>query len=133
VSAVFVDTSAIYALLVATDAFHPRAREAFARLRAGNARLLTTSYVLVESYALLQRRVGWEAVAAFRDRFAPLLEVIWVGATLHEQGLDDLGRRGATGVSLVDAVSFAAMRQAGADTAFAFDAHFADEGFEVHG
>jgi predicted nucleic acid-binding protein len=131
VSAVFVDTSAIYALLVVTDAFHPQARGAFADLRASNARLLTTSYVLVESYALLQRRVGVEAVAAFRERFAPLLEVVWVGATLHEQGLDDLGRRGSTTVSLVDAVSFAAMREAGADTAFAFDAHFADEGFAV--
>jgi len=133
VSPVFIDTSAIYALLVSGDAFHPRARNAFAGLRSRDARLLTTSYVLVETYALLQRRVGREAVAAFRERFAPLLEVVWVGAALHELGLDDLARRGETTVSLVDAVSFAAMRERGADAAFTFDGHFAGEGFEVLG
>lgn len=132
-SPTFVDTSAIYALLVATDAFHARARDAFAGLRARDERLLTTSYVLVESYALLQRRVGLRAVTAFRERFAPLLEVTWVGAELHEQALDELARRGSPAVSLVDAVSFAAMRDFGSDAAFTFDGHFADEGFEVIG
>lgn len=132
-SAVFVDTSAVYALLVATDEFHPRARDTFAGLRARDARLLTTSYVLVESYALLQRRAGMDAVAAFRDGFAPLLEVVWVGAPLHELGLDDLAARGNTTVSLVDAVSFAAMRQSGVHAAFTYDGHFAAEGFEALG
>jgi predicted nucleic acid-binding protein len=94
---------------------------------------VTTSYVLVECYALLQRRLGRSAVRAFRDRFAPLLEVVWVASALHERGLDDLVDRGRTSVSLVDAVSFAAMREAAVDTAFTFDAHFGDEGFEVVG
>jgi predicted nucleic acid-binding protein len=133
VSAVFVDTSAVFALLVATDEFHRRARETFAGLRARDARLLSTSYVLVESYALLQRRVGVEAVAAFREGFTPLLEVVWVAAPLHEQGLDDLAARGSTTVSLVDAVSFAAMRRAGTHTAFTYDGLFDAEGFEVLG
>lgn len=130
-SAIFVDTSAIYATLVSSDAFHERARERFEGLRAREARLLTTSYVLVESYALLQRRVGEAAVRAFRERFAPLLDTVWVARALHERGLDDLARRGSTTVSLVDAVSFAAMREAGTGVAFAFDGHFGDEGFEL--
>jgi predicted nucleic acid-binding protein len=133
VNAVFVDTSAIYALLVVTDEFHPRARDTFSALRARDARLMTTSYVLVESHALLQRRVGMDAVTAFRQSFAPLLDVVWVGAPLHEQGLDDLAARGRTSVSLVDAVSFAAMRATGSDTAFTYDGHFAAEGFEPLG
>jgi predicted nucleic acid-binding protein len=72
VSAVFVDTSAIFGLLVPTDSTHGRARRAFDLLRARDARLVTTSYVLVETYALLARRMGPESVLRFRENFAPL-------------------------------------------------------------
>ena len=132
-STVFVDTSGVYALLVASDAFHGRARAAFEALRKEDARLVTTSYVLVESYALLGRRIGVEAVRRFRVDVAPLMEVIWVDRALHEDALDSLVARGATDVSLVDAVSFAAMRAGSVDRALTFDAHFADEGFETLG
>jgi predicted nucleic acid-binding protein len=132
-STVFVDTSGVYALLVASDAFHGRARAAFEVLRKEDARLVTTSYVLVESYALLGRRIGVDAVRRFRVDVAPLMEVIWVDRALHEDALDSLIARGATDVSLVDAVSFAAMRAGSVDRALTFDAHFADEGFETLG
>jgi predicted nucleic acid-binding protein len=132
-STVFVDTSGVYALLVASDAFHGRARAAFEALRKEDARLVTTSYVLVESYALLGRRIGVDAVRRFRVDVAPLMEVIWVDRALHEDALDSLIARGATDVSLVDAVSFAAMRAGSVDRALTFDAHFADEGFETLG
>ena len=92
---VFVDTSAILALLVATDEAHPAAKLAFARLAAREAALLTTSYVLVETYALLGRRLGIEAVRGFREQFAPLLEVIWVDQDLHNRALDTLLQRGS--------------------------------------
>jgi len=132
-STVFVDTSGVYALLVASDAFHGRARAAFEALRKEDARLVTTSYVLVESYALLGRRIGVDAVRRFRVDVAPLMEVIWVDRALHEDALDSLIARGATDVSLVDAVSFAAMRAGSVDRALTFDAHFAEEGFETLG
>jgi predicted nucleic acid-binding protein len=52
VSKVFVDTSAIYALLSRTDRGHQRIRTTFERLKAEEAEIITPSYVLVESYAL---------------------------------------------------------------------------------
>lgn len=119
--------------MVASDAFHGRAHAAFESLRKEDARLVTTSYVLVESYALLGRRIGADAVRRFREDVAPLMDVIWVDRALHEDALDGLVARGATDVSLVDAASFAAMRAAGVDRALTFDAHFADEGFETIG
>ncbi|MDG4596628.1 MAG: PIN domain-containing protein [Candidatus Contendobacter sp.] len=67
---VFVDTSAILALLVATDEAHPAAKMAFARLAAREAALLTTSYVLVETYALLGRRLGIEQRSARIHQFS---------------------------------------------------------------
>ena len=129
---VFVDTSAIFALLVPTDAAHDRAARAFDRLRARESVLLTTSYNLVETYALLDRRIGRDATASFRSDFAPLLQIVWVDDDLHERGLDLMLER-PTGVSLVDAVSFVCIREHRIDEVFAFDQHFEREGFAVLG
>lgn len=130
-SPVFVDTSAILALTIADDRFHLRAKRGFRTLEAGRVELVTTSYVLLESYALLGRRVGLDAVTGFRSEFAPLLSVAWVGPELHEAGLDHLVQRGRRLMSLTDAVSFVLMRREGIETAFSFDRHFVDEGFAL--
>jgi uncharacterized protein len=128
-SQVFVDTSALYALLVRSDDRHGEARRAFARLMSDEAVLVTSSYVLGETYALLGRRIGLGAVAAFRDAIAPLLDVAWVDAGTHEGAVDDLLDRDSRELSLVDLVSFAVMRERGIDRAFAFDQHFEADGF----
>ncbi|MCK9462662.1 MAG: PIN domain-containing protein [Proteobacteria bacterium] len=130
-SGVFVDTSALLALLVADDTNHQAAKSAFDSLSREQARLFTTSYVLVETYALLGRRHGRDAAQRFRNDFAPLLDVVWVGTELHEAGLDGCLGSPARSLSLVDAVSFAALRARGAHRAFAFDRHFATAGFEL--
>lgn len=128
-SQVFVDTSALYALLVWSDDRHGDARRAFAGLVAEEAVLVTSSYVLVETYALLGRRIGIEAVGAFRDDFAPLLDVAWVDPATHDGALEELITRGRGDLSLVDLVSFVMMRVRGIEQAFAFDRHFEQEGF----
>jgi predicted nucleic acid-binding protein len=130
---VLVDTSAVLALLVPTDAQHARARRAFAKLADAQSRLLTTSYTLVECYALIDRRIGREAVRRFRSEFAPLLEVIWVGADEHERALDIVEAGGASGPSLVDAASFVVARKHHVDQVFAYDAHFTKAGFVLVG
>jgi uncharacterized protein len=132
VSRVFIDTSAVFALLVPTDQAHGRASRIFDRLRARDATLIMTSYNLVETYALLERRFGRSATVAFRSDFAPLLDIVWVDEDLHERGLDLLLRR-PTGLSLVDAVSFVTIRDLKLDEVFAFDRHFELEGFPMAG
>lgn len=132
-SRVYVDTSAVYSLLVATDENHNRAVDAFRALEARTAPLATSSYVLVEIYALLGRRVGLDAVTAFRDDIEPLLEVTWIERDLHERGLDLLVARGRATLSLVDTTSFVLMCDEGIDEAFAYDCHFEKEGFTVIG
>lgn len=130
-SRVFVDTSGLFALLVASDANHSKAKRAFRGLEATQATLVTSSYVLVESYALLLHRIGLEAVRAVREDFAPLLDVVWVDAELHEGGMDLLLERGSRRVSLVDAVSFLLMKSRHIDEAFTYDRHFEREGFTI--
>jgi predicted nucleic acid-binding protein len=126
---VFVDTSAVIALLVATDEFHQAAKSAFAGLAARETPLLTTSYVLVETYALLGRRLGIDAVRGFREHFTPLLEVVWVNRDLHEQALDLLLQRAYRTLSLVDVTSFLVIQDQKIEEVFAFDRHFSNEGF----
>ena len=127
----FLDTSAAFALLVSSDTNHQRAVESFGRLEARSATLVTTSYVLVETYALLGRRVGPEPVQAFRDDFEPLLEAVWVDRELHERGLGLLIERGKEDLSLVDAVSFLVIPRQGVEEVFAYDRHFEQEGFAL--
>lgn len=130
-TAVFADTSGLLALLNDRDEHHAAAARAFRRLQGQQAPLVCTSYVLVEIYALVGRRMGVDAVRAFRADFAPLLEVVWVDATLHEAGLDRLLKQRRRQLSLVDAVSFVVMTQRRLDEAFAFDPHFEQEGFTL--
>lgn len=127
---VFVDTSAIVALLVPTDAAHSAAKTIFGRLQGRESTLITTSYNLVETYALLDRRFGRDAVVSFREGFAPLLEVVWVDRALHDRALDLLLDH-PHGVSLVDAVSFVAIDDYLIDEVFAFDQHFNRQGLPV--
>jgi predicted nucleic acid-binding protein len=131
VTAVFADTSAFLALLNGHDEHHERAARAFANLRARRAPLVSTSFVLVETYALVGRRLGLDAVRSFRSDIAPILDVVWVDEALHNAGLDLLLDRRKRLLSLVDAVSFVTMRQGKMTEAFAFDPHFKDEGFSL--
>lgn len=128
-NAVFADTSGLFALLSTTDDNHARAKRAFGNLRARQALLVSTSYVLVETYALVGRRLGLDAVRSFRADFAPLIDVVWVDETLHNAGVDLLLDRRKRLLSLVDAVSFIVMRQRRVAEAFAIDPHFEQEGF----
>jgi uncharacterized protein len=131
VNAVFADTSGLLALLNMADNAHARAERAFGTLRARQSPLLSTSYVLVETYALLGRRLGLAAVRSFRADFAPLIDVVWVDETLHNAGVDMLLDRRKRLLSLVDAVSFIVMHQSGVTEAFAIDPHFEQEGFSL--
>jgi predicted nucleic acid-binding protein len=87
--------------------------------------------VLVETIALLGRRVGLNAVGAFRERLQPLLDVVWVDDDLHDMGMESMLERGDRSLSLVDTISFLVMQRDGAHEAFAFDSHFEDEGFSL--
>ncbi len=121
---VFIDTSAVLALLVAGDKNHAEAVEKFDKLKSEKRLLVCNSYILLETYALIGRRIGPKAVTAFRNHFAPLLLVTWTDEALHEAGLDLLSKEPIRELSLVDAVSFVQMEQQNIKSVFSFDKHF---------
>ena len=125
----FVDTSALLPILNKDDRDYPQARRIWEHLAAERAVLLTSSYVLVESLALIQNRLGMEAVRDFQETFAPLIQVVWVTEELHWLGIAALLAANHRQLSLVDCVSFAVCRLQQIEQVFAFDGHFTEQGF----
>jgi predicted nucleic acid-binding protein len=128
---VFADTSALFALMVLDDAMHEKAGEVFQELSQEKARLITSSYVILELIAMLQRRVGLDAVNDFQMKIMPVLDVVWVDSDWHARAMQRLMVQRDQTISLVDCLSFEIMEARGMQDAYSFDAHFAEQGFSI--
>lgn len=127
----FVDTSALYALLDADDSDHERVRAAFEDLLDRGVPLTTSSYVVVETTALLQHRIGIAPVRALHERLLPVVEVVGVDERVHETAYRALAIADRRQVSLVDWTSFEIMRRRAIPRALTLDVDFEGQGFEV--
>lgn len=128
---VFVDTSGLYSVLDAESDQHLVAAEEWNRLIDEGHRLRTHSYVVVETAALLQRRIGMAAAVALHRDLLPVLSVRFVDQDLHTQATTSLLAAGRRKVSLVDWTSFEMMRDEHLTEAFTLDTHFAEQGFTI--
>jgi len=118
----FVDTSAFYGLADDGDQSHVRAGQ----LLRADENLVTTDYVLLETWMLIDNRGGyaaaetfWKSIragaAAVEHVTAADLDAAWaIGERFADQAF-----------SLVDRTSFAAMERLGVHRAIAFDDDFA--------
>lgn len=126
---IFVDTSALYSLLDRDDANHAAAGELWRQLLADDVELVTSNYILVETTALVQGRLGMAAVRDFHESVVPLLTVHWVDSSMHAQGVAAVLAASRRRLSLVDCVSFTLCRLLNVERVFAFDPHFDEQGF----
>ena len=128
---IFIDTSAFYAVLDQDDENHPAATEVWRRLLQDDSALLTSNYVLVETSALIQRRLGIAALRAFQEDIVPLLGVEWIDEIRHRAAIEMALAASRKRLSLVDCSSFLVMREVEVRRAFCFDRHFREQGFSV--
>ncbi len=126
---VFVDTSAFYAVLDRDDRNHAPAAEKWAGLLNQGHSLLTNNYVLLETSALAQHRLGTAALRAFQQDIVPLLTIDWISAERHQSGVEAALAAHRRKLSIVDCISFQTMRERGVAAAFCFDPHFREQGF----
>jgi len=126
---VFIDTSAFYALIDRSDRHHKAAKSIMENLLEQDFGLRTSNYVLIETYALLQTRLGFEAANLFHTEILPIIDVLWVDQPVHEISVELWKGLGRNKLSFVDCTSFMAMRQDDIDIAFSFDKHFSEQGF----
>ena len=125
----FVDTSAIIALLDGNQQRHHAVWAAWEEAIRSGRPLLTSNYVVVETLALVQQRMSMDAVRALAEVFFPLMKTHFVSPELHAAATSALLVGGKRWLSLVDCTSFELMRQCGVTEALALDPGFADQGF----
>ena len=128
---IFVDTSAFYAVLDRDDDVHGAARDAWGQLVTDGTALVSSNYVLVECFALVQARLGLAAVRAFNDAMLPVVEILWASPEDHQAAVHAVLTANRRDLSLVDCASFQLMRRLAVRRAFAFDRHFVEQGFEI--
>ena len=131
VPALLVDTSAFYALADESDEYHPSAKALFQDLTKGGLQLVTTTFILAETHALILARTGRADKALgfltsiYGSRYTTLIRpteadeqrALAILATYHDKQF-----------SFTDALSFTVMERLHLTDTFTFDHHFTQYG-----
>ncbi len=131
---IFIDSSAWLALADRHDRSHAAARAFYGRVGRGEfGQPITTNYVLQETLTLVARRLGSSRAGglAASIRQSRQLSTFWIERVHHEEAVALMIQHEDKDWSVTDCASFVVMRALGADTAFSFDADFAQAGFVV--
>lgn len=127
---VLIDTSAFYALISDTDEFHTSATNIYTRLLHDRRDLWTTSYILAEFYALVERRLGFDLLKGFVESTIGVFDTVWVEQTLHNEAWNAFLEREGKGLNFVDCTTLATAKRLRA-AIFTFDRDFRREGVAV--
>jgi len=122
---VFLDTGAFLALPDEDDDYHSVAKSVHAQLLGTHAQLLTSNFVLAETYTLIRFKVGHPAAVEFMKRFDETgIKVFRVSDAIEHTAKSIFTRYNDKEFSFVDCTSFALIDHHRLDHAFAFDSHF---------
>lgn len=128
----FVDTSMFYALINENDQFHNQAAQIWKKQKLQKAELLTSNYILDETFTLIRQRRGRKVLDEFRKSLLKIYEVKIIRVTVaDEAGAWDFILNDWADLSFTDCVSFAMMKRLKLKQALTFDEHFKRAGFEL--
>ena len=131
---IFVDTSAWCAIEDKDDVHHEEAL-LFKDEIAGTCVLVTTNYVLDETYTLLRLNLGYERTMAFHSAIeqmasGDILRIVQISEPLGEEAWKVFEQFNTDKEwSFTDCTSYAVMKHLNISEAFAFDHHFEQMGF----
>jgi predicted nucleic acid-binding protein len=128
---IFNDTSAFNALLDRDDANNQKAKKMWTHRLGAEHTFVTSNYILIEVFALMQNSLGLEAACGFQEDILPLITIEFVSPEMHRSSTAALLSASRCSLSLVDCVSFEFMLSSGIQTVFAFDNHFKEQGFVI--
>jgi len=128
---IFIDSSALLAIVQVDDIDHLLAKQQWMNLLNANETLYTNNYVVVESIAIIQKRSGLNVLKKLQSNILELVGIDWVDEGQHSQALKTVFELNHRRLSLVDCTAFQTMRRLGIETAFTFDTHFREEGFNT--
>ena len=131
--AIFVDTGPWVAWMDVRDQWRQDAMREIVALKTQRRTLVTTNWVLAETYTGLVDRIARSAIARLRAMIegSTLIQVIWVDKLIEELAWRKFLQYDDKDVSMIDCTSFVVMEQLGLGTAFTFDRHFLQMGFQT--
>lgn len=134
-NAIFVDTSFFKALIDIKDDFHLPAVDIWKGIIKNKTVLITTNFILDETFTLIRVRNGLEAALEFKDKLAEGLRRIKLIRVMiqDEANAWNWFSNNWRDLSFTDCTSFAVMKRLGIVRAAAFDRHFARAGFDLLG
>lgn len=131
-SSVFLDTGYLLALELKHDQHHGAALQHWRQVQSDLPPLVTTTYVFDEVVTFFNSR-GYHSKAVevgTRLLRSPSVQLVHVDSTLFQSGWAYFRQYHDKQFSLTDCISFAVMHQFGITTAFTFDQHFIQAGFQ---
>jgi len=131
-NAVFLDTGYVLALELSNDQNHRGAVRHWRSLRKKLPPLVTTSYVFDEVVTYFNSRGHHAKAVEVGNRFltSPSVQFVQVDEKLFKEGWEYFQLHKDKDYSLTDCISFVVMKKLGIETAFAFDQHFVQAGFQ---
>jgi uncharacterized protein len=134
VKRVFIDTGGWIGTAVVRDQTHDAAAAYAKHLADGRIPLLTTNYVLAETYTRIRYDNGHAKALAFDALIHEMvrgrqLAIGWVTPAIHDEALILFRRYRDQEFSIVDCASFVVARRKGIREVFGFDRDFVTMGF----
>lgn len=130
---IFVDTSFFKAIIDPKDEFHQDAKKIEQKINDEQIKLITSNYVLDESFTLIKTRCGLAIVDEFRKyltEISSILKIIRVTMS-DEAGAWEWFLKDWSKLSFTDCVSFALMKRLKLTKVATFDNHFKRTGFKI--
>ncbi len=132
-NSVFVDTSFFKAIIDPKDDFYQEGKEILNKLQKEKVTLVTSNYVLDESFTLIRKRCGQDMVDKFRkDLSKSAMVVTIIRVTVSDESeawnwflLD------WSDLSFTDCVSFAIMKRLEINRVATFDTYFKRAGINI--
>ncbi len=130
---VFVDTSGWYSLIDRRDGAHRPSRAFVEEWLIAGGRLVSSDYVLDESFTLARARSGTRAAVRLMDLIerTTALDLEWVGHERFEQARGLFRRYADQAFSFTDCTSFVLMKELGLEGALTSDQNFRVAGFDL--
>jgi len=129
---VFVDSSAFKAVVDRDDGFYKKAAQYWKSLAKSESEIVTTNYILDETFTLLRVKCRLETALNFRDsleKSSPVIKIVRVTVS-DEKNAWKWFEKDWSRLSYTDCVSFAVMERLGVKEYFGFDEHFSRAGFK---
>lgn len=131
---VFADTGGWLAMAAKRDRHHKVAAAYYRRLSKAKVRLVTSNYVLSETYTRVRYDDGHAKAMQFNALIqeaikAGRLNIEWVTPAIHKEAWSIFEKNEDQDFSFVDCTSFVIAKRLGVKEAFGFDDHFKTMGF----